>query len=239
MWKKLIIDGKETLYSISDIGEVRNDNRGTLLKLYEEQGYKTVGLHINKKIKRFRVHRLVALMYIENPENKPYVNHKDGNRSNNCVDNLEWVTPQENTLHAVKTGLLVSVNKRPVKQYDAQGNLIGEYESITEAAKITNTNATKIIVCCQGGRITTNGCQWRYAEDNSKISNVNPNPQKAISVAQIDPITLEVIAIYPTLHAAAKAVNGTQSAITHVLKGDKQTKTHKGYIWKRVEEIVQ
>ena len=60
-----------------------------------------------------------------------------------------------------------------------------------------------------------------------------------MNITQIDPKTNEVIAVYPTLHAAAKAVNGTQSAITHVLKGDKQTKTHKGFIWKKVEEIVQ
>lgn len=239
MWKKLIIDGKETLYSISDIGEVRNDARNKLLKQGTEQGYKTVGLHINKKIKRFRVHRLVAMVYIDNPENKPYVNHKDGNRSNNCVENLEWVTPQENTKHAVETGLLVSVNKRPVKQYDSLGNFIAQYESIVEAAQATNTSAAKITVCCQKERVTTNGFQWRYDEDHSEIKQVTPNPQKAIQVAQIDPNTLEIIAIYPTLHAAAKAVNGTQSAITHVLKGDKGTKTHKGYIWKKVEEIVQ
>lgn len=239
MWKKLIIDGVETLYSISDIGEIRNDKRNTLLVLGTEQGYKTVGLHINKKLKKFRVHRLVAMTYIDNPDNKPYVNHKDGNRSNNNVQNLEWVTPQENTQHAVATGLLVSTKKRPVKQYDSSGNFIARYDSIIEAARLTGTSATKITVCCQGERITTNGFQWRYEEDCDNISKVNPNPQRAIQVAQIDPKTLEIIAIYPTLHAAAEAINGTQSAITHVLKGDKGTKTHKGYIWKRVEEIVQ
>jgi len=239
MWKKLIINGEETLYSVSDIGEIRNDNRGKLLSQGTEQGYKTVGLHINKKLKKFRVHRLVAMVYIDNPENKPYVNHKDGNRSNNRVENLEWVTPQENTRHAVETGLLISAKRRPVKQYDSLGNFIARYDSIIEAAKATNTSATKITVCCQGERITANGFQWRYEGDFREVNQVNPNPQKAIQVAQIDPITLEIIAIYPTLHAAAEAVNGTQSAITHVLKGDKGTKTHKGYIWKKVEEIVQ
>jgi hypothetical protein len=97
MWKKIIIDGIKTYYSVSDTGEIRNDERNKILKLSSEQDYKTVVLHINKKSKKFRVHRLVALAFIENPENKPYVNHKDGNRSNNKIENLEWVTPQENT----------------------------------------------------------------------------------------------------------------------------------------------
>lgn len=239
MWKKLIIDEQETLYSVSDDGQVRNDSRNTLLKQSTEQDYKTVGLHINKKPKKYRVHRLVAMVWIDNPDNKPYVNHIDGNRSNNQVSNLEWVTPSENTQHAVSTGLLVSTKKRSVKQYDKDGNFIAEYDSIVEAARATNSDGAKITVCCQGGRITTNGFQWRYSEEESFVGEVKPNPQKAVQVAQIDPNTNEVIAIYPTLHAAADAVHGTQSAISHVLKGDKNTKTHKGYIWKRVEEIVQ
>lgn len=239
MWKKLIIDNQETIYSVSNDGQIRNDNRNTILKQGTEQGYKTVGLHINKKLKKCRVHRLVALMWIDNPENKPYVNHIDGNRSNNNINNLEWVTPSENTQHAVQTGLLVSACKRAVKQYDKDGNFIAEYASITDAAQATGSDASKITICCQGRRITTNGFQWRYSEDYQNVTKVNPNPQRAVCVAQIDPQTNEVVAIYPTLHAAAEAVHGTQSAITHVIKGDKGTKTHKGYIWKRVEEIVQ
>lgn len=239
MWKKLVLDGIETIYSISDTGEVRNDNRNTILTQNTEQGYKTVGIRVNKKPKKCRVHRLVAITYIPNPENKPYVNHIDGNRSNNHVENLEWVTPQENTIHAVQTGLMLPTRKRSVKQYSEQGEFIAEYESITQAAKATNTSGEKITSCCKGERITTNGFQWKYSEDNVEVNPVKANPQRAVPVAQIDPNTLEVIAIYPTLHAAAEAVNGTQSAITHVLKGDKGTKTHKGYFWKRVEEIVQ
>lgn len=239
MWKKLIIDGQETLYSVSDDGQVRNDSRNTLLRQNDEQGYKTVGLHINKKSKKYRVHRLVAMVWIDNPDHKPYVNHIDGNRANNTVTNLEWVTPAENTQHAVAAGLMISTRKRAVKQYDKNGNFIAEYASIAQAAEMTNSDAAKITICCQGERITTNGFQWRYSEDIQDVKVVNPNPQRAVQVAQIDPNTNEVIAIYPTLNAAARAVNGTQSAITHVIKGDKQTKTHKGYIWKRVEEIVQ
>lgn len=70
-----------------------------------ESGYLSVGLSNGTKTD-FGIHRLVALAYIPNPENKPYVNHKDGVKTNNDVSNLEWVTPSENMLHAVSTGLL-------------------------------------------------------------------------------------------------------------------------------------
>jgi len=69
---------------------------------------------IEGKQKRMRVHRLVAETFINNPMNKPYVNHKDGNRINNNVINLEWVTPSENTQHAVNIGLFKSGVAKPV-----------------------------------------------------------------------------------------------------------------------------
>lgn len=240
MWKKLVLDNIETNYSISDTGEIRNDITNLILKQQSQQDYKVVGLHINKKAKLCRVHRLVALMFIPNPENKPYINHIDGNRSNNNVDNLEWVTPAENTQHAVRTGLMPPTRQKPVVQYDCQGNKLQVFESINEAARLTNSDSTKISLCCNHQRVTHNNYQWRFASEGlESLSIVKPNPQQAQRVAQIDPVTDEIIAIYPTLHAAANAVHGTQSAITHVIKGDKQTKTHKGFKWKLVEEIVQ
>ena len=72
-----------------------------------EYEYAVVGISVGQgKMKRKRVHRLVAEAFIPNPENKPYVNHKDGVRYHNNVDNLEWVTPSENTQHAVNSGLI-------------------------------------------------------------------------------------------------------------------------------------
>ena len=88
MWRKIIVDNLETNYSVSDCGEVKNDNTNKLLSLQTQQGYKHVTLSINNKSRRFRVHRLVAFAYIPNPNNKPYINHIDGCRSNNKVENL-------------------------------------------------------------------------------------------------------------------------------------------------------
>ena len=92
-------------YEISSLGKIRN-LQGKVLKTYiQNSGYEQIkinyqGLHIHKSI-----HRLVAEAFIPNPLNKEYVNHIDGNKLNNTVDNLEWCTNSENILHARKTGL--------------------------------------------------------------------------------------------------------------------------------------
>ena len=121
MWKNIIYDGLDTNYMVSDDGKVKNP-KGKEMKLQIQQGYCHVTIQINKKGKRFRVHRLVAEAFIPNPENKPYVNHIDGNRMNNNINNLEWVTPQENTLHAVSTGLMQPTREKEVIQFDLDGN---------------------------------------------------------------------------------------------------------------------
>lgn len=240
MWKKIIYNEQETNYSISDKGEVRKDANNYIMKLQIQQGYKHVTLQINKKAKRFRVHRLVAEAFIPNPENKPYVNHIDGNRQNNLVENLEWVTPAENTQHAVSSGLMLPTRERSVVQFDLDGNKIAEFPSLREAARQTNSNDEKICVCCQLQREQHNGFQWRYKNEcGEKVQQIKEYTTKPKKVAQIDPKTNEIIAIYDSMTQAAKAVGGTQSAISHVIKGDKQTKTHKGYGWKLVEDIVQ
>lgn len=120
IWKD--IPGYEGFYQVSSLGRVkgldtylinkygkRYFKRGRILKLtrwtYKRSCPKhpgfTVMLYKDRRAKRFTVHRLVALAFIPNPENKPQINHKDGDRTNNSVDNLEWVTQSENILHSV------------------------------------------------------------------------------------------------------------------------------------------
>ena len=89
MWKNIYIDNQKTNYSISDTGEVKNNKTNKILKQQIQNGYCHCTLSIKPKPKRCRVHRLVAQTFLENPENKEFVNHKDGNRQNNNVNNLE------------------------------------------------------------------------------------------------------------------------------------------------------
>ena len=131
MWKQYL----NTNYSVSDDGQVRNDKTNRILSQSTQQDYKHVTLSIDGKQKRMRVHRLVAEVFLDNPQNKPYVNHKDGNRGNNSVENLEWATPAENTQHAVLTGLFVSGVAKPVNQYSLDGQLMMTFPSATEASR--------------------------------------------------------------------------------------------------------
>ena len=233
MWKKY----KDTKYSISTDGEVRNDENNKLLAQTSQQDYKFVNLTINGKIYRKRVHRLVAETFIDNPKNKPYVNHIDGIRYHNNVDNLEWVTPQENTIHAVKIGLTTNGKAKPVNQYNLNGELMLTFPSAQEAARQTGSAQSKITECCKRIRRTANDYQWRYYDD--PIQDVEKIEKLFITgkqVAQCDD-DWNIINIFPSFREAARAVNGTPSAISRVCSG--LNIHHKGYKWKIVEEIVQ
>ena len=113
LWKTIIIDDIETNYSVSSTGIVKNNTTGKILSQRIQQGYKHVTLSLgNGKQKGCRVHRLVAIAFIDNPDNKPFVNHIDCDRGNNNVENLEWVTQSENVAHAYRHG----VEPRPTHQ---------------------------------------------------------------------------------------------------------------------------
>lgn len=106
-WKYIYEKGIITIYMISSHGNVKNSKTGRILKLQEDKdGYLTVHLHAIHRHKK--VHRLVAEAFIDNPENKPEVNHKTGNKKNNYYKKLEWATGKENIDHAHETGLTKS-----------------------------------------------------------------------------------------------------------------------------------
>ena len=236
MWKKYFYENKETCYSISDSGEVRKDTTGYILSQSSQQDYKFVTLLIDGKQKRMRVHRLVAETFIDNPENKPYVNHINGKKDDNNVENLEWVTPSENTQHAVQTGLFQNGRKKAVIQYNLDGEKMMVFESATEAARQTGGSQSKITMCCRRQRETDNDYQWRYADDIQDVKKVQKKFITGKKVAQCDEEG-NILNIYSSFKEAARAVDGTSSAISRVCSGTNIR--HKGYKWKLVDEIVQ
>jgi len=104
MWK--IIEELPS-YEISSLGQVRNIKTRKILKVVINKGYYRLHLWYNKKGYNRSLHRLIAIHFIPNPENKPEINHKDGNKLNNRIDNLEWCTSKENRRHAFDIGLQV------------------------------------------------------------------------------------------------------------------------------------
>lgn len=124
-------------YEISNFGDVcsnKFNKRKRLKQLINNRGYYYVGLSNNKIRKTFYIHRLVANTFIPNSKNKPEVNHLDGNKLNNQVTNLEWVTHKQNVQHGWKTGLC-KANKKPI--YSKKLDL--KFESVTEAANYVQT----------------------------------------------------------------------------------------------------
>lgn len=118
IWKE--VEGYEGFYQVSDRGNVKSLDRqtkggffkGYLRKLDKDKyGYWVVRLQRNGNSRTFKVHRLVALAFIDNPETRPVINHKDGNRANNLKENLEWYTVQENVQHSFDVLGKISWNK--------------------------------------------------------------------------------------------------------------------------------
>lgn len=173
MWKD--IKGYEGKYQISDSGNVKSLITHKYLKLVDNKGYKRVFLS-NPYRRWYLVHRLVAEAFIPNPENKPTVNHIDGNKQNNCVDNLEWATYSENNIHAIKNNLrpynqinatkqAAKMNKKAVIQYDLKGNLIKEWEGMREVERKLNIKHQYISNCCLGIQHSAKGYRWEYKKE--------------------------------------------------------------------------
>ena len=179
VWKDIV--GFEGYYMVSNYGRVKScdrilphDTHGIwhirerILKpgkIGVKKKYASVALQTGHgQLDSKRVHRLVAEAFIPNPDNKPEVNHIDGNTQNNCVANLEWVTPQENMDHAWRTGLcenIVKAKQRPVINLDT-----GErFDSITDAERSFGKSTGSISHVLNGKHERAHGFRWAYAEE--------------------------------------------------------------------------
>lgn len=170
-WRE-IKDG-EGLYEVSNLGRVKRlagkwsggVHKERILKNCKgDVGYFVVGISVKGRVKITRVHRLVAEAFIDNPENKPMVNHKDGDKSNNCVENLEWATAKENAHHAFDTGL--RNNDHYVKKVAQikDGKILKTWRSIIEASRGLDMSKSNISSCCTGRkyRHTAGGFAWKF-----------------------------------------------------------------------------
>lgn len=141
-------------YKVSNLGEVKNARTGRILKQgRHRQGYSLVWLGNGEGVRGKSVHRLVAEAFVPNPECKPQVNHIDGNKSNNRVDNLEWNTGSENTTHAYRTSLFNGRPKTKVRIVET-----GEvFDSIHECAMAIGGSQGHICSCIRGRLDTYRG----------------------------------------------------------------------------------
>lgn len=160
IWKD--IEGYEGLYQVSNLGRVKSNLRkGKILKSNSTyDGYYNVTLSKNGKLKTYRIHRLVCIAFLDNPLNKSEVNHIDGNKKNNNIENLEWCTRSENAEHAHKTGLNTG-KKVSIYQFDKFGHLVKTWKSQTDASKSLKIPQSLISSCCKLERKHAGGFTWR------------------------------------------------------------------------------
>lgn len=162
-WKPVV--GYEGFYEISDNGEIKSLIKNRLLKpCIHKKGYLVVTLTKGNAHKHYYVHRLVAAAFIPNIDNKEQVNHIDGNKHNNCVENLEWCNDAENRMHAYKNGLRKMEELIEVEMVSIDGNFIDKFPSISEASRRTGINIGNISRCCNGGCKTAGGYIFKRSE---------------------------------------------------------------------------
>jgi hypothetical protein len=163
IWKSITKPGFSDYYYISTKGNIKNVTTGKICAQHIRNGYKAVCLYNpdTQKKNTSNIHRLVAGAFILNTDNKPFVNHKDGKKENNNLENLEWVTAKENTCHAIETKLQ-KIHTRGVKQFTMDSIYIATFNSILEASKNTNTSSRQISAVCKGKSKSSGGFKWKY-----------------------------------------------------------------------------
>ena len=159
-WKD--IPGYEGRYQASNLGRLRSKERGMLSPFLSRGGYLVANVRRDGKRYGTGAHRLVAQAFIPNPEDKPQINHKNGIRTDNRPENLEWVTCSENNIH--RRRVLHGGGGRRERAVICLTT--GEwFPSITAASVAANAPLCKILLCCQGKRKSTRGLAWAYAEE--------------------------------------------------------------------------
>lgn len=177
IWKP--VKGYEGLYEASNLGNIKSVSRDSLLSSHRiNRGYLSVSLYRNGVGKRHLIHRLVAQSFIPNPNNLPYINHKDENPLNNRVDNLEWCDQTYNVNYgsAQERLSLAKIGKgrgMKILQYSMSNTLIKSYNSASQIQRELGFNTTPILNCCRGGYYRNSkwvsvsqsyGFIWKFAE---------------------------------------------------------------------------
>lgn len=234
MWKEVFYKGEKLDYFINEDGIIKNKNGKEMkLKKNTRSGYLECGLYHDKKYVYPTIHRLVAQTFIPNPNNYPVVNHKDGNKMNNSVSNLEWCTYSENSIHAWKNSLKNSDSiDKAVEQYTMNGDFIKRYKSSAEATR--ETGFSHIHCAARGTRKSAGGFIWKFVNPNLEIKDTGR--EKPVVQYNLQDGTTK---IYKSISEAARQTGFLRESINACCNG-KTKITHKFYTFKFLqEEIVQ
>lgn len=193
-------------YQVSNRGRVKNIKSGKIIKnSIDVNGYESVNLWKNNKLKHFRVHRLVAEAFIENPYNLPQINHIDENKTNNDVTNLEWCTASQNIRHSIYR------QYQKINQLSLDGKFIKQWESSMHIEKELGYKHGHIINCCKGKRKTAYVFRWEYADGQNQQRSKRP-----VAALTKDG---EYVSEYKSVADAARCLKICEQAIRYCLNG--------------------
>ena len=148
--------------SLKSLNYSNTGKEGILNARDNGKGYLRVRLWKDGKVEKCRINRLVAMAFIPNPDNLPEVNHKDEDKTNNCVENLEWCDSSYNINYGTRNKKI----SKPVFSVDKESGLIMWWKSAKEAEECTGIDKSSISKCCQGKLKSAGGHIWFYADDN-------------------------------------------------------------------------
>ena len=170
VWKD--VKGYEGLYQVSNLGNIKSLERYTSTGNYVEErmlkqrihsGYYRVNLSRDGTQRTISIHRIVALAFISNPNNYNVINHKDENKENNSIDNLEWCTNLYNLTYGTAIERRVKEKKKEIAQLDMLGNLLRYWHGAIDVQNELGYNQGNIIKCAKGKIKYSNGYKWKYA----------------------------------------------------------------------------
>jgi len=228
-------------YEVSNFGVVLSKRRRkeTILKPFmagycgKKKGYLRVRLHDGVSSRDYSVHRLVAEAFVKNPENKPFVNHIDGNKLNNCADNLEWCTASENTLHWYHVICKGEDFGKLLRCYTKDGKLVGEFSSAKQAAEKLNIKRdSSIHSCALGKRKSACGYLWSYENLDSVEPFVDTRNKRIIEYS----IFGEKIQEFESIKKAARKHNINASNISGVCERRRGYRNVKGKIFRYADD---
>ena len=219
IYVQINLDGYRDSHLISNYGNIKTVKGRILKQRFDKDGYYQVNLYNQGMETTKKVHRLLALSFLPNPNNYPVVNHKDGNKTNNHIDNLEWCSVSYNTQHAYDNGLeqkgFEHSQSKPFLLKDDDNNIISQYDTLSNFSEIINMERiTATFMLKNKLNIEFINHKIENIETNKKLNKVNG--EKIVQCYKVMDINYKTLAVYSSASAMEKYTDTSRRITTKI-----------------------